>query len=90
MGLHAAIRDAFSTNHAILAKDTARHVGDRVALVVAETPDRARDAAEAVVVDYEVLPAVSELARAREKGRARFPYSASRQRFRRSPTTRRP
>ena len=66
MGLHAAIRDAFSTTHAILVKDTVRHVGDRVALVVAETPDRARDAAESIAVDYEVLPAVSELARARE------------------------
>ena len=41
-----------------LAKDRARHVGDPVAFVVAETRDAARNAAEAVVVDYDVLPAV--------------------------------
>jgi len=68
MGLHAAIRDAFSTTHAILVTDTVRHVGDRVALVIAETPDRARDAAEAVAIDYEVLPSVTALERARESG----------------------
>jgi carbon-monoxide dehydrogenase large subunit len=68
MGLHAAIRDAFSTTHAILVKDTVRHVGDRVALVVAETPDRARDAAERIAVDYEPLPSVTALERAREAG----------------------
>src|SRR4051812_22021965 len=36
----------------------ARHVGDRVAFVVAETLAQARDAAELVEVDYEPLPAV--------------------------------
>src|SRR5271165_1185184 len=41
-----------------LAKDRARHVGDPVAFVVAETRDAARNAAEAVVVDYDVLPAI--------------------------------
>src|SRR5271166_1602866 len=41
-----------------LATDRARHVGDPVAFVVAETRDAARNAAEAVVVDYDVLPAV--------------------------------
>ena len=35
-----------------------RHVGDIVAMIVADTLDQARDAAEALAVDYEELPAV--------------------------------
>lgn len=35
-----------------------RHVGEIVAMVVAETPHAARDAAEVILVDYEPLPAV--------------------------------
>jgi carbon-monoxide dehydrogenase large subunit len=42
----------------ILVADRVRHVGDRVAFVVAETVAQARDAAELVEVDYEPLPAV--------------------------------
>ena len=42
----------------VLARERVRHVGDSVALVVAETAVQARDAAEAIVVDYEALPAV--------------------------------
>ncbi|MDB5897027.1 MAG: xanthine dehydrogenase family protein molybdopterin-binding subunit [Ramlibacter sp.] len=41
-----------------LAIDKVRHVGDAVVMVVAETANQARDAAEAVAVEYEVLPAV--------------------------------
>jgi carbon-monoxide dehydrogenase large subunit len=41
-----------------LASDTARYVGNAVAAVVAETRAQATDAAEAVNVDYEPLPAV--------------------------------
>jgi carbon-monoxide dehydrogenase large subunit len=41
-----------------LASDRVRHVGDPVAFVVAATRDAARNAAEAVVVDYTILPAV--------------------------------
>src|SRR6476659_8782163 len=41
-----------------------RHVGDLVAMVVAETLDQARDAAEALAVDYEPLPAVVTVAQA--------------------------
>jgi len=41
-----------------LVTDRARHVGDPVAFVVAETHDAARNATEAFVVDYDVLPAV--------------------------------
>jgi len=51
-----------------LAEDTVRHVGDPVAFIVAETHQQARDAAEAVEVEYEVLPAVTDLAIATEPG----------------------
>jgi carbon-monoxide dehydrogenase large subunit len=54
--------------HPALAVDTVRYVGDHVAIVVAETKAQARDAAEAVQVDYEVLPAVADVAKAQQKG----------------------
>ena len=41
-----------------LSVDKVRHVGEALAMVVAKTQIQARDAAEAIVVDYEVLPAV--------------------------------
>src|SRR5437762_2382125 len=44
--------------HPVLAQGKVRYVGDAVALVIAETPDQAKDAAEAIVVDYDALPAV--------------------------------
>ena len=44
--------------HPALAHGKVRHVGDQVALVIAESLQQARDAAEKVVVDYDVLPAV--------------------------------
>jgi aerobic carbon-monoxide dehydrogenase large subunit len=43
-----------------LARGTVRHVGEPVALVVAETLSHARDAADIVRVDYEPLPAVTD------------------------------
>ena len=44
--------------HHVLAKGKVRYVGDQVALVIAETSNQAKDAAELIDVDYEVLPAV--------------------------------
>ena len=41
-----------------LTRDRVRYVGEPVALIVAETAAQAQDAAEAVVVEYEELPAV--------------------------------
>jgi carbon-monoxide dehydrogenase large subunit len=41
-----------------LAQGKVRHVGERVAAVIAETAAQAKDAAELIEVDYEVLPAV--------------------------------
>lgn len=51
-----------------LAVETVRYVGDAVAIVIADSLDEARDAAEAVVVDYEELPAVIEAVDALEPG----------------------
>jgi carbon-monoxide dehydrogenase large subunit len=44
--------------HPALAQGKVRYVGDHVAVVVAESLAQAKDAAEAINVDYEVLPAV--------------------------------
>ncbi|MFD0319146.1 xanthine dehydrogenase family protein molybdopterin-binding subunit [Streptomyces flavalbus] len=41
---------------AVFQHDTVPHLGWPVALVVAETPEQAREAAEALAVDYEILP----------------------------------
>ncbi|MDE0924278.1 xanthine dehydrogenase family protein molybdopterin-binding subunit [Aurantimonas coralicida] len=49
----------------VLCRDTVRHVGDAVAFVVAETAIQARDAAELVEIDYDVLDAVPDLAAAK-------------------------
>ncbi len=54
--------------HPCIVADKARHVGDQVAVVIAETLQQARDAAELVEVDYEVLPAIVDPAKARAKG----------------------
>ena len=43
----------------ILATGKVRHVGECVALVVADTPDQAKDAGELLVVDYESLQPVT-------------------------------
>src|ERR1700704_623146 len=59
MKLTAAGGEAiFIGPHMLLPTDKARHVGEAVAMVVAETPAQALDAAEAVAVDYETLPHV--------------------------------
>jgi aerobic carbon-monoxide dehydrogenase large subunit len=42
----------------LLAHDKARHVGEALAIIVAETRDQAEDAAELVTLDLEELPAV--------------------------------
>ena len=56
--------------HPLLATDKARYVGDAVAFIVAETPSQARDAAELVNVDYEVLKAAVDLSAALKPGAA--------------------
>ncbi|HUT51516.1 MAG TPA: xanthine dehydrogenase family protein molybdopterin-binding subunit [Alphaproteobacteria bacterium] len=51
-----------------LAEGRARHVGDAVAAVIAETLDQARDAAELVEVDYDEMDAAADTAAALDKG----------------------
>ncbi len=46
----------FDPPHPVLAAGAVRHVGDPVAFVVAETQKAARDGAEAIEVEYDVLP----------------------------------
>ena len=60
----------------ILATDRVRHVGEPVALCVAETEAAARAMAEAVTVDYAPLPAVSDLADAKSSGAPQLHASA--------------
>ncbi|MGH7323728.1 MAG: xanthine dehydrogenase family protein molybdopterin-binding subunit [Candidatus Rokuibacteriota bacterium] len=59
---------AFATPRPLLARDRVRHVGDPVALVIAETRERAADAAELMTVRYEPLPAVAATADAQRPG----------------------
>ncbi|HEY3181079.1 MAG TPA: xanthine dehydrogenase family protein molybdopterin-binding subunit [Casimicrobiaceae bacterium] len=54
--------------HPVLAKGKVRYVGDHVALVIAETQNQAKDAAELIDVDYEVLPAVVNVVDALKSG----------------------
>src|SRR5262249_25231222 len=56
------------TFHPLLNDEKVRFVGDRVAFVVAETLNQARDAAESIAVDYEVLPAVVSMQDAARDG----------------------
>jgi aerobic carbon-monoxide dehydrogenase large subunit len=51
-----------------LAVDRARHMGEAVAVVIAESPYLARDAAELVEVDYEPLPVVADAVKAAQPG----------------------
>ena len=61
----------FIGTHALLPTDKARHVGEAVAMVVAETRDQAYAAAEAVDVTYDVLPWVADTSAAAEPGAPR-------------------
>ena len=55
-----------------MAPETVRFVGQAVAVVIAETKNQARDAAEAVVVDYEELPVVADIKAAIAPGAAQL------------------
>lgn len=58
----------FMPSYPVLAKDRVRHVGEAVAFIVAQTLHQARDAAEAIEIDYSPLPVAPDLASARAKG----------------------
>ena len=59
------------TPRPVLAMQRVRHVGDPVALVVAQTLAQAKDAAELIEVEYEPLPAVVDTRTATEPGAPR-------------------
>jgi carbon-monoxide dehydrogenase large subunit len=54
--------------HPILAQGKVRYVGDHVAMVIAETLEEARNAAELVEVDYDVLPAAADVRDSMKEG----------------------
>jgi carbon-monoxide dehydrogenase large subunit len=56
--------DRANPPHPILAGDVVRHVGVPVAFIVADTVQDARDAAEMIAVDYDILPSSTDLAAA--------------------------
>ena len=58
-GLRRRSEGMFNTSRFALVAETARHVGDPVVLIVAESFNAARDAADFVDVDYEMLQPVS-------------------------------
>jgi carbon-monoxide dehydrogenase large subunit len=60
--------DFFLAPHPPLPTDTARFVGEAVAMVIAETPAAAKDGAQRLAVDYEPLPAVAATAQAAAPG----------------------
>jgi xanthine dehydrogenase D subunit len=63
--------NAFGLEHAdqpVLASEFVRYEGEPVALVAADHPETARRAARRIVVDYEVLPAVTDPRRAMDPG----------------------
>ena len=62
----------FPTTRPVLLADRVRCIGDRVAFVVAETEAQARDAAELVAVDYELLPALVDLEQAAQPSAAKI------------------
>jgi aerobic carbon-monoxide dehydrogenase large subunit len=55
-------------SYPVLARDVVRHVGDAVAFVVADTLDRAKDAAEAIAIEWTALPHVVDAAAALAPG----------------------
>jgi carbon-monoxide dehydrogenase large subunit len=68
-GLAAAIRfDIRQASQYALCRDRAVYVGEIAAMVVADTPARAEDAAHAIEVDWEPLPIVGEMVEAGQSG----------------------
>ena len=56
--------------HPVLAVGKVRHVGDPIAVVIAETRSQAKDAAELLAIDFEDLPGVADLRAAAAPGAA--------------------
>ena len=52
----------------ILCKDTVRHVGDAICFIVADSIAIAKDAAELIEIDFDILPAATDTEKALEEG----------------------
>jgi carbon-monoxide dehydrogenase large subunit len=61
-------RPQFTPPHPVIAVDRVRHVGEPLAVVIAETPLQAKDAAELIEVEIDELPAVAGIERALAPG----------------------
>src|SRR6266545_5453858 len=66
------VQDLAMVPHMPLTSDVARHVGDPVAVVIADSQSAAIDAAEMVNVDWEPLPAVTNTEKAAQPGAAQL------------------
>jgi aerobic carbon-monoxide dehydrogenase large subunit len=64
------VQDLAMVPHMPLTSDVARHVGDPVAVVIADSQDAALDAADLVTVDWDVKPSVTATAGATQAGAA--------------------
>ena len=64
------VQDLAIVPHMPLTSDVARHVGDPVAVVIADSQEAATDAAEKVRVDWEPLPSVTATEKASASGAA--------------------
>src|SRR5205823_9618985 len=59
---------AHNPKRTLLAEGKVRFVGEPIAVVVAQSPEAARDAANVVMVDYDALPAAIDMEAALEPG----------------------
>ncbi len=57
--------------HPVLALGKVRHIGDPIAVVIAESKAQAKDAAELIAIDFEDLPAVADVRAATAPGAPR-------------------
>ncbi len=62
----------YKPEHPVLALDTVRHVGDAIAMVVAESVAEAKLAVEAIEIDFEVLPSTTNTGKAAAAGSAQI------------------
>jgi len=68
-GLGAVVKfDVRQAPQWALCRDRARHVGEIVAMVVADSPERAADAVDLIEVEWDLLPPVVDMRRAAEPG----------------------
>jgi carbon-monoxide dehydrogenase large subunit len=71
-GIPGVVQDLAMVPHMPLTADVARHVGDPVAVVIADSQGAALDAADKVKVDWEVLPSVTATEHAAATGAAQI------------------